>query len=509
MDSMLRILFMEASKMRKFIFNVIRVIAFWLILITSLYLINQALMPKYILKNSMWPTTSSYNQFYEMEEDTIDVLFLGSSIAVNAFSPQEIYNNYGIRSYNLGSEQQSIFLSYYWLREALRFQSPKVVVLDTYFLFPLHPENKINTTEGLTRKCLDPMRWSEVKREAVSTLCDMDESQSEISYYLKNIRFHARWSELTEYDIVRDEAQYSELKGYGPIEAYGSATYTPYVSAGDTETRQGTHELMQLYLDKTVELCKDEGITLVLVSLPGNPMNDAYNNTLTSYAKVHGLDYYNMCETELYNSLGATLPQENTIYHANLWGAIKISQYVGDLLANTYNVSAVWDEQFEATKDYYAHIIKNCELPHILDINEYLDAINDEHYTVFISAMYDASYGLTDDIKAKLKALGLQQDLSGKFRWSYAAVISPENGVSETLAEKEPAILFGSIRNKNTFYTVKSCGYFSGSSSSIIIDGVEYCINSRGLNFVVYDNHLMKVVDKITFDTFGTCKATK
>lgn len=487
--------------MRKIIFNGIRVIAFGAILILSLYFINETLMPKYIQQNSMWPTTSSYNQFYEMEEDTIDVLFLGSSVTVNAFSPQEIYNNYGIRSYNLGSEQQSIFLSYYWLKEALRFQSPEVVVLDTYFLFTLHPECKINTTEPLTRKCLDPMKWSEVKREAVSALCDIDESQSEISYYLKNLRFHSRWSELTEYDIVREEVQYSELKGYAPIHAYGPASYNSYTFAGDTQTKQPTHKLMQLYLDKTVELCEAEGITLILVSLPGNPMSDAYNNTLTSYAQEHGLDYYNMCETSIYNSLGATLPKESTLYHANLWGAMKISQYIGNLLSDTYHVNAVVDEQYESTKDYYAHIIKNCELPHIMDIDEYLDAINDDNYTVFISTNDDASRGLAKNVESRLKALGLQQDLKDKYRWSYAAVISPENGVSEALSAKEPAILSGSIRNKNTFYTVTSCGYSSGSSASIIIDGIEYSPNVRGLNFVIYDNSLMKVIDKITFDT--------
>ena len=65
------------------------------------------------------------------------------------------------------------------------------------------------------------MRWSEVKREAVSDLCRIDERQSEISYYLKNIRFHTRWSELTEYDILYHETQYSELKGYAAIPEYG------------------------------------------------------------------------------------------------------------------------------------------------------------------------------------------------------------------------------------------------------------------------------------------------
>ena len=159
--------------MKEQIKNIFKCVLFLLILLCSLTAINKVLVPKYILKNSTWPTTSSYRQFYKMEPNSIDVLFFGSSVCVNAFIPQEIYNDYGIRSYNLGSEQQSIFLSYYWLKEALRSQKPQVVVLDTKFMWDLHPENPINTTEGLTRKCLDPMHYSDVKKEAVHNLCEL------------------------------------------------------------------------------------------------------------------------------------------------------------------------------------------------------------------------------------------------------------------------------------------------------------------------------------------------
>lgn len=174
---------------------------------------------------------------------------------MNAFSPQEIYNSYGIRSYNLGSEQQSIFLSYFWLKEALRFQSPQVVVLDIRFLFNLHPENAINTTEGLTRKCLDPMKWSNVKVEAVNDLCSIDKSQTKQSYYLTNIRFHTRWLSLAEVDMVLAEAQNSELKGYSAIADYGPESYTTF-NLSDPNNYEGfdPHPLMLEYLDRTTEI---------------------------------------------------------------------------------------------------------------------------------------------------------------------------------------------------------------------------------------------------------------
>ncbi len=486
--------------------GVIRSILFLSILIMVLSRINQILMPKYIYKNSTWPTTSTYNQFYKMEKNTIDVLFFGSSVCVNAFSPQEIYNTYGIRSYNLGSEQQSLFLSYFWLKEALRFQSPQIVVLDTKFLMDIHPEDAINTSEGMTRKCLDPMRWSSVKAEAVNELCSVDVSQSELSYYLTNIRFHSRWSSLTEYDIDMSVVQYAELKGYSAIVSYGPQLYGTF-DLSDPEEYEDFEpvidSLMMEYLNYMVDLCKQNGIQLVLVSLPGNEMNNGIHNNLTRYAKDHQIDYYNLCETTNYEAIGAVLPRESAIGHENLWGSIKTSRYIGKILSETYGIAAVWDSQWEETKGYYEQMVKNCELPHISDLVEYLKAINDPNYTVFISVCDDVATGFTNEIKQYLRELGLKTDLSDKRRYSYYAVMVPGQPVIEA-ASKETLTAIGSFRNGRSVYKIVSQGYYAGKSASIEIDGREYSKNGRGFNIVVYDNVTMKVIDQVRFDAGGT-----
>lgn len=494
--------------MREYILRLTKIVLFLFILITSLYFINQVLIPKYIYKNSTWPTTSSYYQFYNMDINSVDVIFLGSSVIVNAFSPQEIYNNYGIRSYNLGSEQQSIFLSYYWLKEALRYQSPKVVLLDTRFLFEVHPESPVNTTEGLIRKCLDPMRWSSVKVEAVKELCEIDKDQSELSYYFTNIRFHSRWTSLTEYDFISSEYQYAELKGYAAIDTYGGDSFNVYTFGGDLEEKVNPQVVMKEYLDRIVELCKSKNIDLILMSLPGNSMNDGINNMLTSYAKVNKISYYNLCEKGLYHSIGAKLPKESIVDHGNIWGSMKLSQFIGELLKESYSVQAVKDVQYEKTREYYNHIIKNCELKHIIDIDEYLSEINDKNYTIFIAAKEECTQGLTESVKEKLKNLGLQQDLEGKYAWSYCAVIDPENGVIERLSDDKVSLV-GSIRGGRTFYAISSAGYLAGVNSSIVIDGTEYSKNQRGLNIVVYDNMQMKIIDQVCFDTWKDCSAKR
>ncbi len=153
-------------------------------------------------KNASNATTVTYNKFYQMEENTVDVLFLGSSHAMNTYIPQELYERYGIRGYNLGCPCQSMIVSYFWLKEALRRQSPKVVVLDMYFVYKRFHEKVINELEPDIREAFDPMEFSPVKAEAIHTICKIDDTMgSVLSYYLPLLRFHERWKGLTETDF--------------------------------------------------------------------------------------------------------------------------------------------------------------------------------------------------------------------------------------------------------------------------------------------------------------------
>ena len=478
--------------------NIMRSIIFLSILISSLIMINRVLVPKYIIKNSLWPTTTTYAQFYEMDKNSIDVIFLGSSVTVNAFIPQEIYNEYGIRSYNLGSEQQSIFLSYYWLKEALRFQNPKVVVLDLRFMRDYHPESPINTVESLTRKCLDPMKWSSVKSEAVHDLCKLDESQSELSYYLTNIRFHSRWSDIQEYDINKEPANTASLYGFAPIISKGPEEFIPY-EQNDSSITMEFDSVMQYYLDCIVEICKNNNIQLMLVDLPDTDMDDAINNTHTEYAKEKGVSYYNLCSTEYYNKIGASLPEESAIAHANIWGAIKISSMVGLILKENYGITAVKDAQYEKTRDFYEQIKKSANLVRITDQGEYLEALDNPNYAVFMTAHGGSTVVLEQEYVMKgLYNLGLECKFQNMADCSYiAAIIGGEVVVEESSMSKINYV--GSFRNRNSVFTLHSSGKSTGESSLITIEGGQYTMSIVGLNIAVYDLTTFKVIDRVAF----------
>lgn len=131
--------------------------------------------------------------------------------------------------------------------------------------------------------------------------------------------------------------------------------------------------------------------------------------------------------------------------------------------------------------------------------HEYLQSLIGKDVVVFISAKDEATNGLTDTLRADLKALGIQTDLRGRTRNSFYAVITAD-GVIEDIGTQGVLSTDGMIGD--TPYTITSAGYQVGNFSSILIDGIEYSKNRRGMNIAVYDINENRVIDSVVFDTY-------
>lgn len=469
----------------------------------------QILIPKSFIDNA-WPTTATYLGFYQLEKNTADVLFLGCSHGASFFLPQELYNNSGITGYNLGCEQQNLVVSYFWLKEALRFQRPEAVVLDCYMVFPCMPDEPLNTAESCTRKALDYMKWSHVKNDAVRTICRLDTNQSLASYYFPNIRYHERWMGLSENDFSFSKmAAHYELKGYTPMAARGEReNFVPF-EKNTAVNEEGMAPLMREYLGHIVELCRQEGIKLVLVEPPTIDQTPEKSLALQNYADANGIPFLDFNEKHLYQETDLHFGTDNSDDgHGSLWGAQKVSKKIGEKLADWYGMGGHKDQQWETTRAYYEGIAKDCRLVHITDIDEYTKAIQDKRYSVFISAKDECTTNLRDSVAENLKNLGLQTDLRGKHGCSYLAVISGGNAVEQfgyTVLQTE-----GAIRDGLVSYGLMSAGNECGNIGSIKIGGVEYSQNGRGLNIVVYNNETKQIVDSVCFDTYdSSCPITR
>ena len=94
-----------------------------------------------------------------MQQNSVDVVLLGTSQMEYGCSPMKIYEDYGIRSYNLASSGQPIGCSYYMLKYALETQKPKAVVLDVSFLFLNEKSYSASRINSFWRYLVDNIPW--------------------------------------------------------------------------------------------------------------------------------------------------------------------------------------------------------------------------------------------------------------------------------------------------------------------------------------------------------------
>lgn len=128
----------------------------------------------------------------------------------------------------------------------------------------------------------------------------------------------------------------------------------------------------------------------------------------------------------------------------------------------------------------------------------YLESIVDEGHIIALSVKDDASSSLDEATQEALWGLGLKENLVGKHRHGYVAIIDGHNVVYEVLSEDR--IECAQVICEHNIEVV-SAGYAAGNVSRICIDGIERSRNGRGINLVVFDKLTGKIVDSITFDT--------
>ena len=332
--------------------RILRRVIFVCLLLAVLLWAGDVLQPK---NNAMsdWPNTATFRDFYSLQPDSLDVVFLGSSHGVRAFVPQELYNSYGLTSYNLCSQEQSIGVSYYWLKEALRLHKPQVAVLDPFFVFDYDPEYPLNMEEPYVRLAMDPMQMSPVKLEAVREICASDPEHDLLSYFLPVIRFHAAWQTVTKEAFQQDHTPC--LMGYRPkYNEVGIEGFKP-ISAGEG-TKRPMNPVMEKYLERMVQLCEENGVRLLLAKVPGVPWITAEkHNAVKAFADAHDLDFIDFNEEEIfYSGLDYWFGSDSSDpEHPNHWGACKLTDYIGDFLTGEYGLEAHEDSRFEAFSEYY------------------------------------------------------------------------------------------------------------------------------------------------------------
>ena len=444
---------------------------------------------------------------YDEPENTVETLFVGSSMTEFGIDVMTLYEKYGICAYNLGNSGQPVLGSSFWLEEAYKYQSEslKTVVFDVSIM-------RTQLRTSYYRTATENMKLSGLKYEAVDAYAkDLNQT---ISYLFPVLSYHSKWNELTSEDFgVPQSMLYEWSRG----QCFSTDTAFELLTKDTLLTFEydvdESAECVELddegleYFERMLKFCKEKDLNLILIKTP-NPLtwSSSEHNTFKALSKEYGVEFIDF-NFEPYTSeisYDCLLDSMDGI-HLNYYGAEKLATWFGNyLIQNGYAHDVRGDEKYafmeDEVEEYKNKIEYLVRIRECIDPVEYLKmAIQKENYTIYISVKNDAVSSLTEEQRAAFADMGLNKLSQLTKEDTYVAVIDAGKLVCEKSNVKKKVSYNGELDN-GALYTIESTKDSDGKAS-LTIEGAEYVKNENGINIVIYDEDMNSVVDSAVFHT--------
>lgn len=283
--------FKGADAMKQVWKHIAKTVAFAFVLIFIVALLKPIFMPK--------NTTGGVP---EALQGDLDYLVLGDSQAWSSVSPMQLWRDYGFSGYNCGAPGQRLQDDLYNLQDILTTRHPKVVLMEANMLFGSH---------GVVGEMEKMM-------------------QSTTGRILPAYCYHDRWKKLLTEETASTKLDINRGFHY-------ATTVQPYTGGDYTQSTDDVSSIpwpQQLFLDRIVSLCRQQGIELILYSV-ASPSSWTYarHNGVSNYAQEHDITYidFNLMLDEL--GIDWNTDALDCGDHLNLSGASKLTAWLGNYLS--------------------------------------------------------------------------------------------------------------------------------------------------------------------------------
>ncbi len=310
---------------------------------------------------------------------------------INAVFPMQLWNDYGIVSYNMGSHATYLAGSYYNILLACEKRHPKLIVVDAY---AIHTENKVADTSYI-HKMLDTYPISLKKYEAIKELLGEKKLlANEIEFLFNFSMYHTRWNELTKNDF--------EMKEDYEKGANSRISVDIPSKMGDINTNKvydGEKTINMEYLTKIIDYCRKENIELLVTYLPYPASEEeiAVSKYVKDICDNERVKYINLLTENIVN-YDTDCYDKNS--HLNPSGARKVTNYLGKYIIENYNIKdqrnnikyEFWNNDYNEYIDFKITKLKNNER----NLNNYLMLLygeKDIEYEIVISSKKDIKQG--------------------------------------------------------------------------------------------------------------------
>lgn len=320
--------------------NFIRMVSF-LLIATVLFAFVSVVMER----KTYWGQANymaKLEEFYNMPENSLEYLCVGSSHAYCSVNPLEVWNDSGIKGFVLATQRQPLRASYHYIKEAFKTQSPKVVILEGVMA------KQTTSEDAVIYDAIDPLKPSFNKFQMINNLVECDRRDA---FYFNVLKYHTGWKELSINDMLNNlETETDTNKGYILFNSsfQGENRIPDYASMEAMELPEENMEALNDILD----LVEENGAQLILMIAPYMP--DSYGPMFKAELEwarendVEVLDYALMLDEIGIDPMTDYVDAE----HLDVGGAAKLSKHLSGVLLKkgleTEPSDAVWREHYNS-----------------------------------------------------------------------------------------------------------------------------------------------------------------
>ncbi|MBQ9866063.1 MAG: hypothetical protein IJM34_03505 [Lachnospiraceae bacterium] len=421
-------------------------------------------------KDTQGDYISSVTELKNTPDDTVDVVFVGSSHVYAGIYPSYLWSDWGISAFNLSISGMDRDSAYYYMKHMFKTQSPKVAVVD---MFALSFDTHLMAGNVYRNYISLPLSKDTLPQLKAYAAKDKSVSANIYDYVARWPIIHTRYRELTRYDFELDAPNYFARGEYPNWECQPTWLYRP-----DEASPKIFESDQEKWLDDLVSLCKENNCELVFMSLPFRSYEDEQNyiDHAVIYADEHGIPMFdfNRMTDELQIDPQTDFFDET---HVNALGAKKLSRFMAQWLDDTYDMPdhrgdaayEVWDKDLK----YYEHRRDGDAMASSQDMYEFLPMmlrLDDTVAVIHLSGEYESEkyevlteYGLSEE------------DIAGGGIWVLKdQVIYPVEGTY--------------LEELDKYSTLKI------ENGTVMINRSNYAANDNGLAITVYDRFLNKTL---------------
>lgn len=322
----------------------------------------------------------SFYTYRTYPENTVDVVYIGTSGVDNYWIAPQAYAEYGLTAHPLATEAMPPWLYTNVMDEALAYQDPQLILLDLRAFTQASKQGETDdfmTIDACARRVLDAMDAFSLNRlktgfKVMDVIHQMDETapRFDISYLLSYVKYHSKWSD-DEYRFSSNLGQRAhKYNGFNANDVFSTAQVPQTPVVYDSTHIEDLDPLCEKALYEVLDYIREKDLQVLFVDTPQFLSRDRIGRTnrVMEILRSEGMDCLSFYTDAPDGSFAIDLDPQVDFHdsaHVNFFGAQKYTAALASYIREHYELpdrrndpaaASAWEGVYESLCEYIASL---------------------------------------------------------------------------------------------------------------------------------------------------------